>query len=336
MDNGNKGKVEPTIKSIKNTILPSLSSNIRRVIQGVDKEILKSLEEIRIRENRPLMITSQNRDYILKADGSLTSTPNHAYLVTSEDTSSILQLISDYSIYAIEEELRNGFITLKGGHRVGLTGKAVLEGGKIKTLKYISGFNFRISRELKGVADSVIPYIKTPDGGIFHTLIISPPQCGKTTLLRDMVRQISNGDSKRGLRGHKVGVVDERSEIAGCYRGVPQNDIGIRSDVLDACPKAQGMIMLIRSMSPHVIATDEIGSKEDMLAVEEALNAGIKILTTVHGSSTEEISRRPYLKDLINNRIFERIIILSNRRGAGTIEAIIHGESLRDITQTKD
>ena len=94
--------------------------------------------------------------------------------------------------------------------------------------------------------------------------------------------------------------------------------------------------MLIRSMSPHVIATDEIGSKEDMLAVEEALNAGIKILTTVHGSSTEELSRRPYLKDLINNRIFERIIILSNRRGAGTIEAIIQGESLRDITQTKD
>lgn len=327
----NKGKIHPTIKNIENIILPSLSFNIRRAMQGVQKEILNGMEEIRIREDRPLMITSKNRDYMIGSDGSFVSHLEDAYVISKEDTSNILQLISDYSIYAIEEELRNGFITLKGGHRVGFTGKTVLENGKIKTLKYISGFNFRISRELKGVGDPVIPFIKTSRGEIYHTLIISPPQCGKTTLLRDMIRQISNGDIRWGLTGHKVGIVDERSELAGCYRGVPQNDIGIRSDVLDACPKAQGMIMLIRSMSPHIIATDEIGSKEDMLAIEEALHAGIKILTTVHGSSTEEIARKPYLKDLINNKIFERIIILSNRRGAGTIEAILNGNSLKNI-----
>lgn len=326
----NQRKLNTTIRSIKNVILPSLSANIREAIQRVDPEYLKVVEEIRIRENRPLMITLNNKDYIIKADGNLTTSINDAYIVNRHDTSNILQLISDYSIYAIEEELRNGYITLKGGHRVGFTGKGVLEDGKIKTLKYISGFNFRISREIKGAANIVIPYIKD-NGEILHTLIISPPQCGKTTLLRDLIRQISNGDLNQGLRGHKVGVVDERSELAGCYKGVPQNDIGIRTDVLDACPKAKGMIMLIRSMSPHIIATDEIGSKEDMFAIEEALNAGIKIITTVHGSSFDEISRKPLLKDLINKKVFERMIILSSRKGAGTIEKIIDGKTLENI-----
>ena len=121
-------------------------------------------------------------------------------------------------------------------------------------------------------------------------MIISPPQCGKTTLLRDIIRQISDGNTTLGLRGHKVGVVDERSELAGCYKGVPQNDIGLRTDVLDGCPKAKGMIMLIRSMSPNIIATDEVGTREDIFAIEEALNAGIKIITTVHGKNLEEVS----------------------------------------------
>lgn len=319
-----------TINSIKNIILPSLSINIRQIIEKIDPRYLSTLEEIRIRENRPLMVTLSNRDYLVRPDGKLISKNSGAYMVTNQDSSSILQLISDHSIYAIEEELRNGYITLRGGHRVGFTGKGVLEGGNIKTLKYISGFNFRISREIKGVANRVLPYI-TDEGEVLHTLIISPPQCGKTTLLRDLIRQISDGNTSLGLKGHKVGVVDERSELAGCYKGVPQNDIGIRTDVLDGCPKARGMIMLIRSMSPHVIATDEVGSSEDIFAIEEALNAGIKIITTVHGKDLEEISRRPLLKDLINNRIFKRIIILSNRLSTGTIEKVLEGDNYKNI-----
>ena len=326
----NQEKLDKTINSIKNIILPSLSINIREVIGKVDIKYLEFLEEIRIRESRPLMITLNNRDYMIKADGHVTSSVYEAYMVTDQDTSNTLQLISDYSIYAIEEELRNGYITLRGGHRVGFTGKGVLEDGKIKTIKYISGFNFRISREIKGAANGVIPYIRER-GGILHTLIISPPQCGKTTLLRDLIRQISDGNKKQGLMGHKVGVVDERSELAGCFKGVPQNDIGIRTDVLDACPKAEGMIILIRSMSPHIIATDEIGSKEDVFALEEAINAGIKIITTVHGSNLDEISRKPVLGDLIKNKIFERMIILSNAKGVGTIEKIIDGKTFKNI-----
>lgn len=325
----NQSQKNKTIINIENIIFPSLSKNIRASLQRVDREYLKKVEEIRIRENRPLMITLNNKDYMLTKNGKIATSLKDAYIVSREDTVNILQLISDYSLYAIEEELRNGFITLKGGHRVGLTGKAVLENGKVKTLKYISGFNFRISREVKGAADPIISHVMDFKGEIYHTLIISPPQCGKTTLLRDLIRQISNGNEKEGLRGHKVGIVDERSELAGCYKGVPQNDIGIRTDVLDACPKAQGMIMLIRSMSPHIIATDEIGSKEDMEAIEEALNAGIKIITTVHGSNIDEIIRKPVLKDLIQKKIFKRMIVLSNRKGAGTIEEIIDGITLK-------
>lgn len=324
----NKQKEDATLGNIQNIILPSLSPNIRYALQRISINYLKVMEEIRIRENRPLMIVINDRDYILTKDGKFTNSLKEAYIVNKEDTSNILQLISDYSLYAIEEELRNGFITLKGGHRVGLTGKVVLEDKKVKTLTYISGFNFRISREVKGAADSIIPYIKDKKGQIYHTLIISPPQCGKTTLLRDLIRQISNGDKSKNLKGHKVGVVDERSELAGCYKGVPQNDIGIRTDVLDACPKAKGMIMLIRSMSPNIIATDEIGSREDMQAIEEALNAGIKIITTVHGSNMNEINRKPVLQDLIASKVFERMIILSNRKGAGTIEGVIDGHTL--------
>ncbi|SJZ37294.1 stage III sporulation protein AA [Garciella nitratireducens] len=327
----NQEKKNKTIISIENIIFPSLSKNIRASLEKLDRGCLQKVEEIRIRENRPLMLSLNNKDYMLTKDGKFTNFLEDSYIVKKEDTANILQLISDYSLYAIEEELRNGFITLKGGHRVGLTGKAVLENGKIRTLKYISGFNFRISKEIKGVANPVISYIRHPEEEIYHTLIISPPQCGKTTLLRDLIRQISNGNEKNGFKGYKVGIVDERSELAGCYKGVPQNDIGIRTDVLDACPKAQGMIMLIRSMSPHIIATDEIGSREDMEAIEEALNAGIKLITTVHGKNIDEIIRKPVLREIIQKKIFQRMIVLSNRKGPGTIEEIIEGITLKKI-----
>ncbi|MCR1897987.1 stage III sporulation protein AA [Irregularibacter muris] len=319
-----------TLVSIYHDILPSLSHEIRECIEEIEVNYLEKIEEIRIRENRPLMISFNNKDYFVTKEGTLTNHPQRGYLVTRKDRESILQLISDYSLYAIEEELKHGFLTLRGGHRVGLTGKTVLENGHIKTIKYISGFNFRISREIKGAGDKVMPYIREKTG-ILHTLIISPPQCGKTTLLRDIIRQLSDGDQRRGIPGVKVGVVDERSELAGCYQGVPQNDIGIRTDVLDACPKAQGMIMLIRSMSPDIIATDEIGCKEDMAAIEEALNAGIKIITTVHGKTLEEIKRKPFLKELIHQKIFQRIIILSNAKGVGTIENIVDGSTFKEL-----
>ena len=136
---------------------------------------------------------------------------------------------------------------------MGIAGKVILEDDQIKNMQYISSMNVRVSHEVVGCADSVLPYI-TRNREVCHTLIISPPRCGKTTLIRDLIRQISDGNGY--VKGCTVGVVDERSELGGCYLGIAQNDMGMRTDILDGCPKAEGMILLIRSMAPRVLAVD--------------------------------------------------------------------------------
>lgn len=157
---------------------------------------------------------------------------------------------------------------------------------------------------------------------VAHTLIVSPPRGGKTTLLRDIIRQLSNGEEKKKMPGVTVGVVDERSELAGSYQGVPQNDLGMRTDVLDGCPKAEGMEMLIRSMSPAVVAVDELGRKEDFKAVESVIHSGCKVIATAHGNSIEDVIHQPYFERLVRRRVFERYIFLDKGEHAGTILGI--------------
>ncbi|NLK00446.1 MAG: stage III sporulation protein AA, partial [Clostridia bacterium] len=284
-------------------------------------------------------IQCREGEYFATASGEITDNHLAAYRVDRDDVQRIFQNITRNSVYALDEELRNGYITIPGGHRVGFTGEAVLAKGRLQSLKNISFINIRVSREVRGCADTVMPFLIDPSlNNPYHTLIISPPKCGKTTLLRDIIRQLSNGIHSLGFSGINVGLVDERSEIAACHHGLPQNDVGVRTDVLDKCPKAEGMYMLVRSMAPQVIATDELGKSEDIPAVEEAINAGIKLITTVHGTDVEDIMKRPVLKKLLQEKLFERILILSRRRGAGTIEAVVDGRSgtkVKGITQRR-
>ena len=277
---------------------------------------LHRLQEIRLRVNGPLMVVYDHRETFVSRDGRLFGDEADAVIVTLDEIRETMAYISDYSLYAYEDEIRQGFITIQGGHRVGIAGKIVLEDGKIKNIKYISFINIRLAHQIPGCADRVMPYIKSGKT-IYHTLIISPPRCGKTTILRDIIRQISSSPD-----GINVGVVDERSEIAACYMGVPQNDVGIRTDVLDCCPKAEGMLMLIRSMSPQVIAVDEVGSRQDLKAIEYVINCGCKLIATVHGSSVDDLRSRPVLRRLVQERLFERYVVLGGLSAAGSIGAV--------------
>ena len=304
----------------KEDLLRIFSVRIRTVLSRVSLDY-DLLQEVRLRINAPLIIVYDNKEYYITSHSQMTNQAQDLFVVNKNEIRETMEYISNFSLYAFEDEIRQGFITVQGGHRVGIAGKAIVEDGKVKSINHISFINVRLSHQVIGCADLVMPYIyATANNEINHTLIISPPRCGKTTLLRDIVRQVSDG-SKNHL-GQSVGVVDERSEIGACYMGVPQNYLGIRTDILDCCPKAVGMLMLIRSMSPRVIAVDEVGSVEDMNAIEYVLNCGCKLIATVHGNSIEDIRRKPVLKGLVENQIFERYIILNNEVKVGTVDRV--------------
>jgi stage III sporulation protein AA len=290
------------------TVLSFLPNTIADAVKMLPPMIKDSVEEIRIRINRPIEITANGIPQFM------------AHIVTEVDAVQLINKISHFSIYTLEEELKRGYVTIDGGHRIGLAGKVILENGQVKAIRNISSFNIRIAKEKIGIADSLIPYLYKENWQ--HTMIIGSPQTGKTTLLRDIARIISSGYLPMQLPPFKVGIVDERSEIAGSVNGIPQLSFGPRIDILDACPKAEGMMMMIRSMSPDVLVVDEIGRKEDAEAIMEAVNAGIKLIMTTHGNSLAEVQRRPSLQYILNQGIFERYVELSRKNGPGTVTCI--------------
>ncbi len=296
----------------------SIRKRMERVLQRPD------LTEIRLRVYLPLTIRTLKKEYYLTEEGGLSCEETGAYRVTPEDIRLIFQKISQYSLFAYKEEVREGYITLKGGHRIGLCGKVYYDGEGRRQMQQISSMNIRIAREVIGCCCTFFPYL-TEDGCFFNTLLISPPGGGKTTYLRDLIRMLSDGTDY--FEGQNVSVVDERSEIGNRTRLSEGFYLGKRTDLLDHCPKAEGMLMMLRTMGPQIIAADEIGDAKDMEALRYIRNCGCRLLLTVHGRDVEDILERPYLGEYLRKNPFERYVqIQAEKTGRRRIDIFDAGK----------
>ena len=262
-------------------------------------QIGNELQEIRIRVDKPIILKLREKDLILQ------------YNILQTEILQIVERLCENSIYAYKNQICEGFITIKGGHRVGLTGSCVIENGKITNIKYISSLNIRIAREVKNCSTRILrEIIDIENKTIYNSIIVAPPGRGKTTILRDIIRRLSDGIEEINFRGKTCGVVDERGEIAAMYKGTPQNDVGIRTDIIENVSKNKGIHMLIRTMAPEIIACDEIGSKEDVEAIHYALYSGVKGIFTMHGKNVEDIKNNKQIYELIENREIQKIVFL--------------------------
>lgn len=273
---------------------------------------IQKLEEIRIRANKPVILKLRQVEIVLN------------YTITTNEIIGILQNICNNSIYTYQNQICNGFITLPGGNRVGIAGNVVIKDGQVSNISYIYSLNFRISHQINGASDNILKYVlDTENNTIYNTLIVSPPGAGKTTIIRDLAKRISNGINEINFRGLDVSIIDERGEIAAMTKGIIFNDVGIRTDVLDNVPKSIGIRMAVRSMAPKVIIADEIGNKDDVNIINYAICYGVKCIFTAHGSDMEDLLKNNEINKIINLQLFSKIIFLDEKQ-KGKIKNVVN------------
>lgn len=288
-------------------ILGFMPGRIRKCLYNIS---LDGAREIHLRLGKPLCVYYSDGMFYAGQRSNLTRLPAAALRVTRADIEEALELATSASVYSVKDEIKKGFVTIAGGHRIGITGTAVIKEDKVSFIKDVSSLCYRLAGEVIGAADKVMPLI-AGGGEIKNTLIISPPGAGKTTMLRDIVRQLS-------YMSYRVSVVDERREIAALTEGESAFDLGFSADILEGADKAEGMLMVLRSMSPDVIVTDEIGDESDIDAIEKITNSGAAVIATIHGRNIETVKRREDLKNML--KFFDLVITLSKRGGVGTVE----------------
>ena len=277
-----------------------LPRRLRQEALGLPQEEQEQAEELRLRAGWPMTAV------LPEGERPVGGPP-----VEPEELEQLVEIASRASVHAVLEQIRRGYLTVAGGHRIGLCGTAVMEGGGIHALRSLSSANLRIARQVPGAARPVLGAL-CPGGRLESTLILAPPGQGKTTLLRDIIRQVSEGEGCLPLR---VAVADERGEVAALYGGRPQLDVGRRTDVAEGCPKAQGLMLLLRAMNPQVLAVDEITAPEDAAALRTAAGCGVTLLATAHGAGREDLTRRPLYRGLLEEGMFRRLVEITRREG---------------------
>ena len=261
-------------------------------------------EELRLRAGRPPTVVLPEQEKVLPGC--------EGRKITREDLRLVLEVATQASAHAVLDRVRDGFVTVRGGHRVGLCGSAVCENGMVRTLGTLSSLSIRVAREIPGAAAGVRPLLQGR-GGEGGTVVLSPPGGGKTTFLRDLIRRLSDGIEGPALR---VGVADERGELAAMSDGLPMNDLGAHTDVMDGCPKAAALVMLLRAMNPQVLAADEVAGPQDAAALEEAAGCGVALLCTAHAAGPEDLLRRPVFRRLVRRGVLSQAVVLSGNGGA--------------------
>lgn len=290
-------------------ILTNFNPFIRTALIKIPDKIKNNIQEICIRINSSIIIFTQNKSYFVGKNGEITPEDPKSLLISQNDILETMKILCNFSIYSYQNQIKEGFITLKGGHRVGISGTAVINNNEIINISDISSINFRISREVFGCSDRIFDKFGLKIGG---TLIIGPPSSGKTTILRDIARKLST--SFDGDKLIKVSIIDERREIAASYQGIPQRDIGF-SDVLSGFPKAEGIIRAIRTLSPKIIICDEIGGVEDAEAIKKSLNSGVGIIASIHAKSTDEMANSFRIKNILSSGAIKRAVLLDSNPG---------------------
>ncbi len=296
------------------------------ILDNLDAKFISEVEEIRIRANKPVVLHTANDAYFIDYSSRLCRQAKDAYIFRFDDVENLISAFCNHSIYAFDKDIKNGFITIEGGIRVGISGQGVFNQKQLFSIRNFTGLNIRIPRQIIGISKKVLPYIYTQDK-FLSTFIISPPNCGKTTLIRDICRAVSDGDYSTRK---KTLVVDERSEIAGVGMDLIY-DVGVFTDVIDRIDKNTAIFMALRSLSPQVIVVDEVGDRKDLDSIYEIVNCGVKIIATAHADSIESLKTRVFFRNILEERVIDRFIFLNCELGRGTVKYILD-KNLNSIT----
>lgn len=301
-----------------------LNQKLYEQLIHIPNHLKEQVQEIRLRVNRPVAIYCSNRMYYITEKHQITTTimADKMLIATGKDIAETFQNICGYSVYSHQNEIKDGFITMYGGHRAGICGTAVYHHGQLSNIRDISSINIRVARQINGAANKLMQALGENLNGI---LLCGAPASGKTTILRDLARQLSSNSSL------KVTVIDERGELAGTCKGVCQNDLG-QSDVLDGYAKGEGIMQALRCLSPDLIICDEVGTKDDVTAIEESLNAGVSVIASIHAGTKREFLKRPQAKKLMETGAFSKLVFLKSRSEPGEIKEICTWEDVKNAS----